>query len=458
MLKKFDYELIIIGSGPAGTAAAQLAARRGVKVALVESGKWGGSALNSTDLPARALFNFSHLYHEAMRGSRFGISSSTLRYNYPTVQNWKTSVSRRSGAGSKKSYEDAKIACFSGFASFLSPNEIAVGDRIISASKFIIATGAKPTSGDISGIESTTCYTPAEALALPRVPKSVFVVGAGSTGVELANYFAELGSNVTIGELADRILPKEDPEIGEVIAKYFGSTLRIKILADSRVVAVQKSTSKPGYQKVIFRRGGLEKSVEVAAIVLATGSKPITNLSLENAGVDYDENGIIVDDTLRTKQKHVYAAGDCIGGESSFERAAYEGTLAASNALFGAKDSRDYDGFIRLTSTFPAVAVTGLTENDCLEKGIKYKKAVLPLSSAMASNITDFKAGLLKLLADPRGKILGASIVCPDAELVIQEVSLAIRQSLTATELISQPCISSSLTELVKLTALTLAK
>ena len=457
MSKKFDYELIVLGSGPAGSAAALFAAKSGAKVALVESGKWGGSALNYSDIPSRALFQSSHLYHEALRGSRFGLSSSSLRYNYPTIQNWKLLASRRAGANSKKPFEDAKIACLPGFATFLSPYEIALKDRIVSAPKFIIATGAKLNYGDISGIESATCFTPAEALALSRPPKSVFVVGAGSTGVELANYFAELGSQVVIGELAGRLLPREDEEVGQLLAQYFETSLRIKVLTQSRVVAVSKGT-KPGLQKVIFRRGGQEKSVEVSAIVLATGSKPVTNLSLENSGVTYSDHGIKVDDFLKTSMKHIYAAGDCLGGESSLERASYEGALAASNAVGKTKNLRNYEGFIRFTDTFPSVATTGLAEDDCVRKSITCKKAVLPLSSVPAANTTDFRYGFVKLLADPKDKLLGATVVCPFAELVVQEVATAVRHKFTITQLASTPHISSSWSELVHLAARKLAK
>ena len=457
MGKKFDYELIVLGSGPAGSAAALFAATSGAKVALVENDKWGGSALNRTDVPARALFQSSHLYHEAIRGSRFGLSSSALRYNYPTIQNWKLLASRRAGAGSKKLFEDAKIACLPGFASFLSPYEIALKDRIVSAPKFIIATGAKLNYGDISGVESATCLTPAEALALSRPPKSVFIVGAGSTGVELANYFAELGSQVVIGELAGRLLPREDEEVGQLLAQYFENSLHIKVLTQSRIVAVGKGT-KPGSQKIIFRRGGQEKSVEVATIVLATGNKPTTNLSLENSGVAYSDQGIKVDDFLKTSMKHIYAAGDCIGGESSLERAAYEGALAASNAVGKTKNLRNYEGFIRPTDTFPSVATTGLTEDDCVKKSITCKKAVLPLSAVSASNTTDFRYGFVKLLADPKDKLLGATVVCPSAELVIQEVATAVRHKFTITQLASTPHISSSWSELIHLAARKLAK
>ena len=450
--KKFDYDLIVIGSGPAGASAALFSTKAGFKTALIERGKWGGSSLNDTDIPSRALFEFSHLYHQAQQGSRFGLSSITLRYNYPTVQNWRALAARRAGAGSKKTFEAAKIACFSGFASFLSPYEVAVKDQVISAPKFIIATGSRLNSGDITGIESAICLTPADALSIPRPPKSVFVVGGGSTGVELATYFAELGSEVIIGELASRLLPREDEEASEVVTRYLEGRLHTKVLTQSRVVAVERS-KKLGLQKVIFRRGGLEKSVEVSVIVLATGSQPVTNLGLENAGVAYNADGIIVDDTLRTKIKHIYAAGDCLGGESSAERASYEGILAASNLLGRSKVERAYNGFIRLTDGYPSVATTGLTEAECIQKKLSYKKAIIPLSAIPAANTSDFLSGFAKLLVDSKGRIIGATIVCPDAALVIQEAAMAVRHNLTAAQLASTPHTSTSWSELVRLVA-----
>ncbi len=457
MGRKFDYDLIVIGSGPAGTSAALVAAKAGQKVAIIEAGKWGGSSLNSTDIPAQAAFQFSHLLQEAKRGSRFGISSSSLRYNYPTVQNWKHLATRRAGAGSKKIFESAKIACFSGFASFLSPYEVAVKDLILSAPKFVVATGAKLEYGDISGVESATCYTPSDALSLPRPPKSVFIVGAGPTGVELANYFAELGTQVMIGELEGGILPHEDREVGRILTQYFETTFRMKILTNTRIVAVQKS-NKPGMQRIIFRRGGQEKYAESTAIVLATGSKPVTNLSLENAGVNYDEDGIYVDDYLRTNSKHIYAAGDCIGEDSSVERASYEGMLAATNLIGRHRLARNYDGFVRITNTNPSVATAGLTENECSLKRIKIKKSVVPLSSVSSANTTDFRFGFVKILIDSKSRIIGATIVCPHAELMIGELNLAIKNKLLISQLANLSHVSASWSELIHISAHNLAK
>lgn len=458
MKKKFDFDVIVIGSGPAGASAALSAAKNKQKVALVEMNNWGGASLNSYDVPASALFNFSHLYLEARRGVNFGISSTSLRYNYPTVQNWRKSAMHRSGADSKKLFESAKIKCISGYATFLSPYEIAVSDKIYAAQKFVIATGSTLRRDDIVGLESSICLTPAEALCLPRVPKSVFIVGAGSTGCELANYFAELGSEVVLGELAGQILPREDEEVGQLMSRYFESSLRIKVLAQSRVVSIEPSKDSKITQRVVFLRGGQEKFINTGIVILATGYTPVVNLSLENAGVEYSKNGIVVDDMLRTSMKHIYAVGDCTGGESSSERSAYEGALATSNLLGKQKNLRNYEGFIRTTNTFPSVATTGLTENDCLRKGIKCKKAVLPLSNVLASSTSDFRSGFIKILADNKNRLLGATIVCPSSELVIQEVAVAVRHKFTITQLASTPHVSSSWSELVHVAAKMLAK
>ena len=459
MKKQFDFDIVVIGSGTAGAAAALSAAKAGGKVALVEKGKWGGSSLNVSDVPRRALLNFSHLFSEARAGSRFGLSVSSLRYNFPTALNWRALAVRRSGANSKKPFGTAKITCVPGFASFLSPYEIAVGDKVFAAKKFVIATGAKPDFGEIAGLAGASCLTTDDVWSLPRPPKSVFVVGAGSTGCEIANFFAELGSTVVLGESKGSLLPHEDEEVGKILSAYFERELKIKVLAQSTVVAVAPSPENKGLQKVIFKRGGREKSVEVEAVVLATGSRPnVANLSLENAGVKYSDLGIATDSMLRTSMKHIFAVGDCTDGdESSAERAAYEGALASSNLLSRQKNLKNYDGFIRLTETLPAVASTGLTENDCVKKGIKVKKAVLPLSAVSAANTSDFRYGLVKLLADEKDKLLGGTLVCPDAELAIGEVAVAVRHKFSSTQLASTPHVSSSWSELVHLAARILA-
>ena len=185
-MKRFDYDLVVIGSGDAGSEAALIAAKSGLNVALVEAKKWGGSNLNTSNVPLGAAMNGAFAYKQALAGARFGISSGNLRYNYPTLMNWKNQAAKRAGANSKKIFEDAKITCIHGEARFVSKTEIVVGKDTISAKKFLIATGASVADTGIKIPENVDYYLPENILDIPRLPKSVFVVGAGSTGCEIA--------------------------------------------------------------------------------------------------------------------------------------------------------------------------------------------------------------------------------------------------------------------------------
>ena len=207
---KADYDLIVIGSGAAGSAGALMAASAGQKTAIVEADKWGGSTLNYSDVPFNALFHATHLLDQAITGAKFGLSSANLRYNYPTINNWKNAAMRRAGAGSKKIFEEAGIACFSGLAHFLSPLEISIGNRRLSAKKFLIATGSQMIDTGIKIPENLNYLTPETVLNLIRPPKTLFIVGAGSTGCELAQYFAELGTKVLIADVTGHLLTPLD--------------------------------------------------------------------------------------------------------------------------------------------------------------------------------------------------------------------------------------------------------
>ena len=153
MSKKYDFDYLVIGSGAAGGTAAMMAAGAGLKTALVEANQWGGSNANYRDVPYAASLHFAELYAEAVRGARFGLSSTNLRYNYPTVSHWRTVAAKRAGAGSKKDFEEAGVTCVQGFAHFVSDHEIAVGDKgRVSAAKFLIATGTVPKTIKITGV------------------------------------------------------------------------------------------------------------------------------------------------------------------------------------------------------------------------------------------------------------------------------------------------------------------
>lgn len=451
MGKRFDFEYVVIGGGVAGTSAALQFAKAGRKVAIVEQGKWGGTSVNERDIPAKAMFNFSHLLAQAKTGARFGISSTSLRYNYPTVTHWRDRAITRAGGSSKKELEEAGVTCIKAKAHFVGPYDLSVGEeKQISANRFLITTGAETADSGIAGTETVPYLTPASVLKAERVPKVVLIIGGGASGVETAQYLAEVGAKVVLVEQEKRLLPKEEEEAGKIIEQYFDKKLGIKVFTQTKVVAIEKDKISP---RVVFVRGGHEKTVRVETIVLATGSKPATDLGLQNAGVSFDKNGIVVDKTLQTSARHIFAAGDVIGGESSTERAIYTSGVAVMNMLGRTKTFVNYDGFVRVTDTDPQVASVGVTEVELKKKKRAYKKVLVPLGAVTAANTSDFKVGFIKMMANAQGKVLGATVVCPNATEVIQELSLAVRHSLPLVQIASAPHVVGSWGELVHVAA-----
>lgn len=451
-MSKFDFDLIIIGSGTAGAAAAFAAKKAGLKVAIAENSAWGGLALNSRDLPFCSAKTFFSLYHDAIAGSRFGLSSKTLRFNFPTFKKWLELSKKRSGANSKKSFEDAGITCLKGIAHFLSPYELSVGEETFSAKKFIIASGSVLNQGGIIGLESVKCLTADTALDLKALPKTMTIIGGGATGCEFAEFFATLGVKVQIIELSPRLLPREDVEAGSVLQTYLEEEFKVKVLTEARVLAV--SNFKNNTTKISFLRGGVEKASKSEAVFLATGALPNLDLGLENAGVKFDKNGIKTDEFLQTSMKHIYAVGDCLGKESSSERAAYEGTAALLNLVKKEKNSLNYEIFPRVVNTNPEIVSLGKTEIECRSSKLKYEKIFVPISEIPASNTNDFRVGFLKLLVDKKKKtLLGATLMSKNADLMVSELSLIMKNNLPVTELAKIPHVSTSFSELLHIAA-----
>ena len=222
------------------------------------------------------------------------------------------------------------------------------------------------------------------------------------------------------------------------------------VIPNSKVVAV---TSEDKTKTVIFTSGGQEKMVNVDCVVLATGSEPNTDLGLENAGVQYKPSGIVVDKFFHTSAKNIYAVGDCTGGDSSTERSEYEASVLAVNLTSRAKNQVNYGGFIRVTSTYPEIATVGLNEVDLNKRKRKFQKAVVPLKDIPASKTERLAHGFVKIITDMTGRVIGATIVAPNAALMAEEFSIAIRHHLTALEIASTPHITNSWNFAVKLAA-----
>jgi len=453
MAKKvtFDYDLIVIGSGAGGSAAATIAARSGKRVAIVEADTFGGDSPNWSDVPTKALLHAAHLYDEARHGARFGLRSNTLGYNYPSLRAWKDLAVKRTGAGgNRRYYENEGISTFNGAAHFLSPHEITVNRRHLSASHFLIATGSHWVAPNIQGLKDLTYLTPRTILEAMRPPKSLFVIGGGTIGVEIAQLMSIFGTKVYIAEIASRLLPKEDEEVGLLLERVLKEQKGVTTLTQTRTLAVVKDGIG---KRVTYTRGGVEKSVRVDDVLIATGRVPSVDLGLENASVAYTPKGIEVDDYLQTSARHISAAGDVLGHDSHTHTAILESRVAANNLLHKSKITPDYTATPRLTFTHPGVASVGLSEDDCLKRDLAINKAIAPLNIIARSNTSDFRDGFVKIITDKKGVILGATVVAPHASEIVHELALAVKMQLTAQDLANTPHAFLSWSEAVRVAA-----
>lgn len=433
----FDYDLIVIGSGAGGSAAATIAARAGQRVAIIEEDTFGGDSPNWSDVPTKALLHVAHLFDEARHASKFGLRTSTLGYNYPSIRAWKETVVKRTGAANnRRFYENHGISAFNGRAHFLTPHEITVNRRHLSAAHFLIATGSSWITPKIQGLSDIEFFTPRTILEALRPPKSLFIVGCGRYGVEIAQLMATFGTKVYIAEQAGRLLPHYDEEVGIAIEQLLTDQKGVTVLTHSRVLSVTKEGLT---KKILISRGGTEKIIKADEMLVAAGRAPDVDFGLENASVRYTPKGIEVNEFLQTSVKHIYAAGDVLGRDSHTHSAILESRVVANNILERTKAAPDYTATPDIIFTNPEVAHVGLSEDDSRRRDLAINKAVAPLSIIARSNTADFRDGFVKLITDKRGVILGGTIVAPHAGELIHELALAVKYGLTAKQVAETP-------------------
>lgn len=449
--QKYDYDLIVIGSGAGGSAAATLAARDGKRIAIIEADTFGGDSPNWSDIPTKSLLHAAQLYDEARHGARFGLRSATMSYNYPSLRAWKDLAVQRTGAGgNRKYYEQQGIDAFHGVAHFLTPNEISVNRKHLSAEHFLVATGSHWIPPEIQGLDTVSYLTPRTILEALKPPKTLYIIGGGTTGIELAQLMAIFGTKVYIAEIAARLLPSYDSEAGDLMERLLHEQKGVTVLTHTRTLAVEKENIA---KRITYTRGGVEHSLRVDEVLIAAGRQPTVDLGLENAGVEYTAKGIEVDTHLQTSARHIYAAGDVLGRHSYTHTALLESRIAAHNLFAKNKMTPDYTATPRLVFTYPGIASVGLTEDDCLKRDLQIKKSVAPLNIIARSNTSDFRDGFVKLISDKRGTLLGATIVAPHASELIHELALALKHNMSASDVAITPHAFLSWSEAIRVAA-----
>lgn len=428
-MSRFDYDLIVIGTGAGGSVAAHIAAAAGKKVAIVEANEFGGECPNWGDVPTKAMLHAAKIYDDAKYAGRFGIRTTTIGYNYPSIRAWKDVAVRRTGtARGKAAFESEGINVIAGEAHFISENEVVVGRRHYSAAQFLIATGSVDATPQIEGLEEVSYLTSHHATTLTRPPKSLFIIGGGAVGCEFAQLFSVFGSKITIADVAPRLLPREDQEVGVLLKEHLIQR-GVQVLTSTKIVKVEKDGIM---KRVHFQQGAEVHSVKVDEILFAAGTVPAINIGLENAGIEYTPQGITVDEFMQTSAKHIFAAGDVTGQYQYTHTAIYQSRVAANNMLHRQKIAADYKAIPRVIFTDPEVAAAGITEDQAIKYAIKYRTAMSPVSIIGRANVNDIHEGFVKVIANREGVLIGAAIAAPHAGEMIHELTLAIQMGLKA--------------------------
>lgn len=430
-----DYDLLVLGAGSAAFAAAIRGRDAGYRVALVEAGTLGGTCVNVGCVPSKALLRAGEVYWAAGHHPFAGVATSAGPVDLAALVAQKDELV---AALRQEKYADLVDAygleVLAGHARFVDPETIEVAGRCIRPGAVLVATGAAPAAPPIPGLADVGYLTSTTALDLKEVPARLAVIGANPIGLELGQLFLHLGSTVTFLDVAERIAPFEEPEVSAALTEVLraqGATIH----APAHVLSVERDGN---VRRIRASVDGAQIVIDAEEILVATGRRPnTTELGLAAAGISVDARGaIVVDDQLRTTNPRVWAAGDVTPAPQFVYVSAYEGALAADNALLAAGRQVDFTGLPRVTFTSPPAASAGLTEDQARAAGYEVKTSVLSPTAVPRALVNRDTHGVIKLVADAAtDQLLGASIVGEGAGDVIQSAVLAIRHGLTTAEL-----------------------
>lgn len=408
----FDYDIGVIGGGAAGLTVASGAAQLGARTVLLEKEPLlGGDCLHFGCVPSKTLIKSASLYHQMGRLESYGLpviqpppvdfSLVKARINavIATIQHH-DSVERFSKLGVDVVFADA---------SFLDNHEVDTGERKISARKWVIATGSSAAMLPLPGLADSGVLTNREIFSLDYLPESLIIIGAGPIGIEMAQAFNRLGSEVTVLQRSPRILSKEDAQLSLELQRILENEgVQFHLGCDMR-----EASSENGMKTVFIRTAaGEDRAVRGTDILVAAGrSVNIDGLELENAGVKYSRTGIEVDARLRTRSKNIYGAGDVIGGYQFTHAAGYEGGIVVSNGVVGLPRKVDYRWMPHCTYSDPEIGGMGLSEDQAREQGIDHRVCEEIFGDNDRAQAEGETSGRIKLVLDKRDRVLGVRIL-----------------------------------------------
>ncbi len=429
-----DYDLAVIGAGWAGFNAALKAKAHGLKAALIERGKIGGTCLNQGCIPTKALIQSAKIFSLAKKSKVFGIETANPQINFPEIQARKNKVIQQLSQG--MGFMLKGIDFLNDEARILSRHTIEVGEKQINAKFILIASGSKPLELKNIRFDGNKIISSNEILDLKEIPKNLLIIGGGVIGCEFASLFSALGSRVSIVELTPQLLPGMDKEIARKLETVF---------------------KKKGIEVATNTDAGNLDTASYDLVLLSIGRTPVTEgLGLDKIGVGLQKGRIIVDEYLKTSAPNIYAAGDCASKICLAHFAAYQGCIAAGNIIDPSNLKKSNDANIpSCIFTDPEIGSVGLTQEEAKDKNMDVRVNKFDFLGSGMARILDETDGFIKIISDNKtDEILGASIIGPRATELIGILTVAVQSRLLATQLkdtiLAHPTLSEAVTYALK--------
>ena len=422
-------DLVVIGAGPGGFAAAMRAAQLGATVTLIEELSYGGHCMHQACIPSKYLLTAAQQVEAIRRAGRLGISVGELRVDLEALHDRKELIVESLRVGMEQLLSERGVRLVARRGRLVAADTAEVGGEKIQVRNAVIATGSVPAQLAIEGAGLPGVIGTEEALALREIPERMAILGSGPPEIELAQYFQTMGSQVTLVESGRQLLPGADGEL----AQRLGKVLYDSGIAIKRGVAVESIRQGDGGSLVVVLSGG-KGEIPVDRVVAARRLPNSAGLGLREIGVEMRHGAIVVDDRMQTSIAHIYAVGDVTEGPMWSHKANAEGVVAAENAM-GLTSKVDYASLPICVHTRPQAAWVGLTEEQAKAQGLTVDVGKVPTAISASSLISGETAGMIKIVTGRYGKILGAHIMAPGAVELVNVVSVAMLSESTVSEL-----------------------
>jgi len=433
-----EYDLVILGGGTGGYIAAIRASQLGLKTAIVEKDKIGGTCLHKGCIPSKALLRSAEVYSLTKRSDEFGVVINTTTLDFAKVQSRKTAIVEKLYQGVQYLMKQGKIDIYNGFGRILGPSifspvpgtisvELEDGqeNEMLIPKNVIIATGSKPRSLPGLHIDGSTVITSDEALEMENLPKSMLIVGGGVIGIEWASMLADFGVDVTVVEYANRIIPTEDVEISKELERLLHKK-GIRIITNAKILP-ETFTKNEEYVTISAEKNETLQSFTVDRILVSIGREGnIENIGLQNTDIITDNGYIQVNAHYQTKESHIYAIGDVIGGLQLAHVASHEGIRAVEHIAGTKTEPLRYEHISKCVYSHPEVASIGYTEEEARQRGYEIKMGKFPFQATGKALVFGESDGFVKVIADKKtNDILGVHMIGPNVTDMISEAGLA---------------------------------